>query len=208
MYSSLRVVTPPAGEPIAIDMVRRWCRIDQDYDDDLLAMILTTARQWAESWLDRALLAQTLEYNYSASPPPTATPLVPQSLIIFPLNFPPMTRRSIELRRAPVSKVLKVMWGPTDAMVEADPDDYLLNLDVEPAQLQLRPQLVPIIPQQALQVTYVAGYPDATAIPQGILSGILVLCAFLYEQRGDVSAEMPDAATLLMGPHRLWTFAG
>lgn len=208
MYSSLRVLKPPTDEPVPIEVARRHCRIDADYDDELLLMYVTSARQWAESWLNRALMPQTLRYQYSASPPPTATPLVPQSLIVFPLNFPPMTRRAIELPRAPVSAVTSIMWGEPDDMKPADPSEYMLNLLIEPAQVQIKPQLIPILPQQNLQIDYEAGYACADDIPAGIKHGILILTAFLYEQRGDVTADMPEAATLLMGMHRLWTFSG
>jgi hypothetical protein len=208
-YTSLRTVTPPDAEPLDIAVVRRHCRIDQTYDDDLLGMQLTVARQWAEQYLNRALMTQTLLYSWSSTPPPTATPLVPQSLIIFPLNFPPLVRRAIELPRAPVTKVNTVKWGPIDDMQTADPDDYRLNLAVEPAQILIRPQLIPILPQQNLQIEYVAGYgDDPKLIPAGILQAILILTAHLYEHRGDANAEMPDAATLIMGMHRLWTFSG
>ena len=41
-----------------------------------------------------------------------------------------------------------------------------------------------------------------------IRHAILLLTAFLYEQRGDAIAEMPAFARNLMQPYRLWTFAG
>jgi uncharacterized phiE125 gp8 family phage protein len=95
-------------------------------------------------------------------------------------------------------------------MQVADPDDYDLNLAVEPGYVAVKPQLLPRIPQQSMIIDYTAGYDDGDpdAVPMGIRHAILLLTAFLYEQRGDVSAEMPAAAALLMGPHRLWTFAG
>jgi hypothetical protein len=41
-----------------------------------------------------------------------------------------------------------------------------------------------------------------------IRHGILLLTAFLYEQRGDVDGTMPAFARNLMQPYRLWTFSG
>src|SRR5271169_6727955 len=100
MYAALRVIVPPASEPISTDLARQHCRIDADYDDTLVAMYVTSARMWAEAFLNRALFTQQLQYNVTWAPPPTATPLVPQSLIVFPLNWPPLVKRPIELPRA------------------------------------------------------------------------------------------------------------
>ena len=68
---------------------------------------------WAETFLNRALFTQQLQFNVTWAPPPTATPLVPQSLIVFPLNWPPLVKRPIELPRAPTVSVEQIMWGPT-----------------------------------------------------------------------------------------------
>jgi uncharacterized phiE125 gp8 family phage protein len=210
VYAALRVIEGPVTEPIDIALARQHCRIDADYDNALVEMYVTTARMWAESFLNRALFTQRLQFNVTWAPPPTATPLVPQSLIVFPLNWPPLVKRPIELPRAPAQSVEQIMWGPLDDMKLADPDDYLLNLGVEPGYVAVKPQLLPRIPQQSMSIDYTAGYDDSDpdAVPMPIRTAILLLTAFLYEQRGDVAGEMPAFARNLMQPYRLWTFAG
>jgi uncharacterized phiE125 gp8 family phage protein len=81
---------------------------------------------------------------------------------------------------------------------------------VEPAYVAVKPQLLPRIPQQSMIIDYTSGYhdSDAEAVPMPIRHAILLLTAFLYEQRGDVAGDMPAFARNLMGPHRLWTFSG
>jgi uncharacterized phiE125 gp8 family phage protein len=210
VYAALRVIEGPVTEPIDIALARQHCRIDADYDNALVEMYVTTARMWAESFLNRALFTQRLQFNVTWAPPPTATPLVPQSLIVFPLNWPPLVKRPIELPRAPAQSVEQIMWGPLDDMKLADPDDYLLNLGVEPGYVAVKPQLLPRIPQQSMSIDYTAGYDDSDpdAVPMPIRTAILLLTAVLYEQRGDVAGEMPAFARNLMQPYRLWTFAG
>jgi uncharacterized phiE125 gp8 family phage protein len=210
MFASLRVVTPPAVEPVDLPTVRQHCRVDADYDDNLLTMYATTARQLVEAWLNRALITQTLQFTITNSPPPTASPLVPQSLIVFPLNWPPVIRKPISIPRAPCQSVTSVMWGETDDMTAADPDqDYVLNLDVEPAQIMMKAPLVPMIPSYSMQMVYIAGYgDDGTTVPGPIIHGILMLTAGLYEGRGDVDNAMPATAWSIMTPYRLWQFAG
>jgi hypothetical protein len=210
MYAALRVVTPPASEPVTVDQAKRHCRIDNDNDDDLVTLYITTARLMVENWLNRACFTQQLQWNVTWAPPPTATPLVPQSLIVFPLNWPPLVKRPIELPRAPTVSVEKIMWGPIEDMQLADPEDYALNLGVEPAYVAVKPQLLPQIPQQSMQIFYTSGYDasDATKVPAPILHGILMTVAYLYEQRGDVAADLSPAVRNMLTPYRLWTFAG
>lgn len=210
MYAALHVLESPATEPVTVELARQHCRIDNNYDDTLVAMYVTSARMWAESFLNRALFTQKLQLAITWAPPPTATPLVPQSLTVFPLNWPPLVKRPIELPRAPAQSVEQILWGPLEDMHVADAEDYMLNLGVEPGYVQVKPQLLPQIPQQSMIIDYTAGYDDAdpNAVPMPIRHGILLLTAFLYEQRGDVAGEMPAFARNLMQPYRLWTFAG
>ncbi len=210
MYAALRVLEAPASEPVSVDLARAHCRIDADYDDALLAMYLVSARLEAEAYLNRALVTQKLRYSITWAPPPTATPLVPQSLIVFPLNWPPLVKRPIELPRAPLVSVEQIVWGPLDDMRPADPEDYDLNLYVEPGYISVKPALLPRIPQQSMIIDYTAGNDpaDPASMPAPIRHAILIGAANAYENRGDVAAEMPAAFYRLLDPWRLWTFAG
>ena len=210
MHASLRVIQGPATEPVTIDLARQHCRIDAGYDDALIGMYLTGARLEAEAYLNRALSTQKLRYAITWAPPPTATPLVPQSLIVFPLNWPPLVKRPIELPRAPAVSVEQIMWGPLDDMQLADAEDYDLNLNVEPGYIAVKPQLLPRIPQQSMIIDYTAGWDgtDPASVPMPIRMALLVGVAHYYENRGDVPAEMPAAFYRLLDPFRLWTYAG
>jgi uncharacterized phiE125 gp8 family phage protein len=210
MYAALRVIRAPATEPVSVDLARQHCRIDQNDADALIAMYVTSARIKAEAYLNRALFTQQLQFAVTWAPPPTATPLVPQSLIVFPLNWPPLVKRPIELPRAPTRSVEQIKWGPLDNMQIADPNDYQLNLGVEPAYIAVKPQLLPQIPQQSMIIDYTSGYDDAdpAAIPMPIRHAILMGTAYHFENRGDVAADMPTAFYRLLDPYRLWTFAG
>jgi uncharacterized phiE125 gp8 family phage protein len=210
MYGGFRVIEAPASEPVSVELARQHCRVDSDYDDALIAMYVTSARLEAEAYLNRALFTQRLQYAVTWAPPPTATPLVPQSLIVFPLNWPPLVKRPIELPRAPAVSVEQITWGPIDDMQLADPDDYDLNLNVEPGYVSVKPQLLPRIPQQSMLIDFTAGYDDSdpAAVPTPIRMAILVATAHHYENRGDLSAEMPPAFYRLLDPYRLWTFSG
>jgi|SRR5215472_3681446 len=213
-YASLRPLQAPSTEPVSVADAKAHCRIDNDYDDSLLATYVTSARMLAEQYMNRALFLQQWTYSVTWAPPPTATPLVPQSLIVFPLNWPPLVKRPIELPRAPCLSVEQIRWGSLDDMQVADPTDYDLNLMVEPGYVAVKPQLLPQIPQQSMQIDFTAGWSNADPgvpadVPATVRHAILILVAWFYENRGDVDANMlPPAALLLMDQYRLWTFAG
>ena len=63
MYSALTVLTPPASEPVTLDLLSKHLRLDQDFDDTLLSGYLTAARSSAETFLGRALITQTLQFT-------------------------------------------------------------------------------------------------------------------------------------------------
>lgn len=209
MYGALRVIDPPDVEPVSVELARKHCRIDADYDDDLLEVYVATARDQAETYLNRALITQKLRFDITNSPPPTASPLVPQSFIVFPLNWPPLIRRPIALPRAPCQAIEEVAWGNIDDDLQvADPKLYTANLHAQPALVLIEPTLAPLYPAMAVAFTFIAGYGDEPdAIPAPIRHAVLVLVAHLYENRGDVAADMPEAAWRLLTPYRLWTFS-
>lgn len=201
----------PTVEPVTLEQAKAHCRIDNDYDDALVTLYLAGAREEAEAYLNRALFLQRWTFNITWAPPPTATPLVPQSLITFPLNWPPLVKQPVYLPRAPAISVEEIRWGPIYDMQVADPDDYDLNLFVQPGYVAVKPQLLPKIPQQSMAIDFTAGWSaanDPTQIPANVRTAILIGTAHRYENRGDVPAEMPQAFYRLLDPYRLWTFSG
>lgn len=60
--SALRLVTPPAAEPVTLAQAKAFLRIEHSGDDTAIAAAITTARQFAENYLRMALLAQTWDY--------------------------------------------------------------------------------------------------------------------------------------------------
>lgn len=209
--TGLVLLQGPASEPVTLEQVKAHCRIDNDYDDAILGIYIQAAREQAETYLNRAFFQQRWTFNVTWAPPPTATPLVPQSLIVFPLNWPPLVKQPVYLPRAPCISVEEIRWGPLSDMTVADPDDYDLNLMVQPAYVAVHPALLPKIPQQSMSIDFTCGWSaadDPTQIPGMVQAAILVGAAHLYENRGDVDAIMPTAFYRLLDPFRLWTFSG
>jgi hypothetical protein len=213
MYSSLRVIAPPAVEPISLDEARQHLRLDSMHDDDLVTQLVTSARSMVEMHLGRVLITQTLLWTMSQDPPSGALPLLPMPLLVLPviLSAPQIMNKPLELPRCPVQSVSGVTHTSMDGTVETlAPTDYTVDLALDPARLRLHWATVPRY-MQHIQVTFVAGYgPAGSDVPAPILAAIKLWLAFLYEQRGDSSdaaGNPPRAIEWLLAPYKIQFFA-
>jgi len=57
----LRLVTPPAVEPVTLEEAKQHLKIDGNEDDSLITALITAARQRAEEYTRRAFITQTWE---------------------------------------------------------------------------------------------------------------------------------------------------
>ncbi len=209
MLSTVQVVSPPAIEPVSLDLARQHCRIDSNADDSLIQVYITAARTMAEAYLSRALITQTLLWV-----------VTPQGRL-----HPERSRLRgvLELPRAPVQSIASVtvldVLGNTTAVPAAAlpvvPPAELLGYRTDllhaPARLAIGADtplsggaLVRNTALENVQITFVAGYGAvATAVPQPIIHAILLTTGFLYEHRGDSDGELPKAAEWLLDPYRM-----
>ena len=213
MSSALVVLEPPAIEPVSIGLLKQHLRLDTDDDDELLPVYLSSARSWVEAMLGRALITQTLQWTFArrrgfGSYGPT--PFLP---LVFPgggaTGMACDVHRPIELPRSPVQLVTSVTAVSHDGTpMVLDPSQYRVDTTLQPARLRLLPGAVDD-PVEHVQVVFTAGYGEAAVrIPVPIIHAVLLLAAFVYENRGDAGGDMPPAAAALLAPYRIITFGG
>ena len=65
MRGALSVVTAPAIEPVTLDEVKAFARIDHDADDDTVSGLITAARTMLERYCRRAFLATRFRWTLS-----------------------------------------------------------------------------------------------------------------------------------------------
>ncbi len=187
----LSVVTPPADEPASLAEAKKHCRIDHADDDALIGGYILAARQWAETYLRRALCTQTLELTLDCWPD------------------------TIVLPRPPHQSVTSVSYLDTAGTLQVLPTtDYQTDLSSDSLAGRIRPAYQKTWPSLQLDVfnpvriRYVAGYgSNPSNVPDPIRSAILLLVGHLYENREDVvigpnATEMPRGAKALMDPYR------
>lgn len=208
MLSTVQIVSPPAIEPVSIDLVRRHCRIDQGSDDDLLGIYLTAARISVERYLGAALITQTVLW--------TMTPedrIWPGShKLRGVLELPRHPTKSVETVTVLDTRGNSTAIGPATLPIPANACllGYRLDLAQSPARLTIGLDTVLSdgrwlrhVELENIQVEMIAGYGDnASGIPTTVIQAILLTTAFLYENRGDVGAALPQAAEWLLDFNR------
>lgn len=194
----LRVITPPADEPVSLAEAKLHCKIEPDVEDDdaLVSGLITAAREFVENQTHRAFVDRELELVLDH---------FPCREIVFPVT--------------PVISVDSVKYDDDDGNEQTvDTDDYQVDLVSEPARIW--PSVDFTWPStvgnpNALRILFTAGYGDdgasggspadtAANVPQIAKQAILMIVAHWYANRetvlvGEDAREIPFAATVLMG---------
>jgi uncharacterized phiE125 gp8 family phage protein len=167
----VRVITPPAVEPVSLAECKVDLRVDQDADNDLIASLIAGARQDAEELSRRALVNRTLELSLTAWPC--------DNLIRLP--FPPLVS---------VTAITYLSDANVSAVMPST--DYYAVTDVEPGLITLaKDKTWPTATLRSLlpiRVRYVAGYgATAVSVPERYKALIRSLVAIRYEYRDEMT---------------------
>lgn len=183
-----KVITPAAAL-FTIAELRLHLRVDvleggtTHPDDARILQIADEAKGYAEHYCNRAIGSQTLEL----------------ALDEFPDG-------SIALPRGPVSSITSIKYidsaGDEQTLSSAlyALDDYSSPCWAVPAVDTYWPTTQATA--NAVKVRYVVG-----DLPASVRSGILLLIAHLYENRGMAGAEVPAAVNALLDTERVYGFA-
>lgn len=182
----LASISPPSTEPITLGEAKAHLRVDLTDDDALITALIVAARQYAESETGRSLITQSWRlvldgFPGSCGPAGTAGPI--PSLL--PGN-------AILLDQAPVQSITSIQYLDTGGAWQTLPEsEWVAELQSAPARItpafgKTWPTALPQI--GSVKVEFVAGYGEASAVPQGIKIWMLLRLAALYENREEVSA--------------------
>jgi len=136
----IKIITPPAVEPVTFDEVKLQVKLDVDDDQDLIEGIyIPAAREDCEDFHGRSYVERTLEYILDRWP----------------------SHGRIILPRPPVQEIESVYYLDPDGE-EVTFNDWLPSLDGDPAVL-LKPgkswPTAALYPAGAVRVRYKSGYP-------------------------------------------------
>ena len=181
-YRSLKRTVAPTVEPITLAEAKAHCRVDASTDDTLIQGYITTAREWVEDYIDRALVTQQLVMKLDAFPAEIELPR------------PPMIASGTA-----TAVTITYVTGEAGGTATLSTSEYRIDRDSTPGAIRTLyggswPSY--LLDANAVTVSWWAGYGSAADVPQRVKSAMLMCVHELYEKRGD--GAMPDAAKRLL----------
>lgn len=187
--TAIERVTAPAADPVTLAEVKAHCRISDSDSDTLLNALIAAAVDLidGDGVLGRAMITQTWA------------------------QWVPQSPGRVRLKMGPFQTL--------DAVQYYDAAGVLQDADETNFRAEKIGDFVEIVPKEgatwpgtqnrndAIKITYIAGFGAAADVPQGIRHAILMLIAHWYENR-EATSEMtlrdaPMAVEALLNRHRV-----
>jgi uncharacterized phiE125 gp8 family phage protein len=183
-----KVTTAPVNEPWTLSDVKNYLKVDTSADDTLITTLISAARQAAESYLNMALITQTVTEKLDR------------------LNSP-----TLYLSVNPVIAVSNFQYfdGQNTTQTFAA-TNYVVDNYSKPSRLSLAygktwPTLYGNI--NDVTITYTAGFgTEASGVPTQIRQAMLMMIADSYDNREDYVKKMPTASQYLLDQYRVQYF--
>lgn len=183
---SLTISVPPGEEPITAEEQMTWSRITDGADAAVIEKLIKAAREQCEFYTGRAFLTQTCVERFHC----------------FPCDF--------ELDRAPVQSITSITYIDTDGAEQTlspaayDVDLYSLPARICPAYGYTWPVTYPR--QNAVVVTYVAGWASVDDVPEGVKQAISLMADFKFDNptAGSADTSLPCDVTGLLHPYKVY----
>jgi uncharacterized phiE125 gp8 family phage protein len=194
MNYNLTLYTAPTTEPLTLDEVKSYLRIDTSDDDVYLWSLLTTARKFCESFQNRVYITQTWEVSFD--------------------NWPCSV---IELPKGNLQSITHIKYTDSDNVITTiDSGDYVVSTrgmlgKVAPAYGKSWPSFTPC-PLDPIVIRYVCGYGTADDVPEQVKQAMYLLISHWYEQRipismtNTVSKEIEFTVSALLWQERIMIF--
>lgn len=161
-------VVRPILEPVSLAELKLHLRIDHSDEDELLKLILLTARESVEKFTARALLTQTWDICLNEWP----------------------DEDFIELPYGNLQSVTSVKYKDSDGTETTltETTDYLVETNKEQKGRIVLPYGVSwpsdtLYPSHPITIRFVCGWTKATDVPSSIKSALLLLAADSYNLR-------------------------
>lgn len=191
---AVKIITPPASEPITLAEAKAQCRISGDDEDTVIAGYIMGARRYCESIDWRAYLTQTRELWLDAWPREGA------------ITIPKPPLQSISYIRC---------YDDDDVATTLASSDYYVDVVSEPGRVVLRSGAS--WPGTALRVAngvcvrFVAGWANPADVPQTIKQAILLIVGHWNENReaaisGTISRAIDFGVRALLDVERRMRF--
>ena len=204
--AGLKIHTEPTQEPLTLQEVKEYLRVEDNTDERNLRPLIESARRLVEEHLNRTLM-QTTYQQFLDSFDEYEDPLFEGVRQGPYLNY---YKNYIDLVKSPVISVTHIKtYQDDDSATTMAASKYYVDNAREPSRIVLRqgetfPTALRVA--NAIEIQYVEGYTSPYQVPEPIRLAILQIIAHMYEHRGDMgnAAEammMPSMCKRLLSPY-------
>jgi uncharacterized phiE125 gp8 family phage protein len=196
----LKLITPPASEPISLAEAKTHLRVIDSDQDSLISALIKAARMNCENWTGRAFVDQTWDLYFD--------------------EFPTGDHLEIKIPKPPLIQIVAVAYNRASDGLETqvDPSDYYVDNISEPGWIipagdSSSSWPTPIDAINSVRIRFRAGYlnadsPADTFVPDDIKAAIKLMLGSLYEHResqvvGTISSQLPFGVENLLRPYRV-----
>ena len=182
-------ISTPTQEPVSVDEVKDQCGILTTDHDAKISGWIKSARQWVEGNIGRALITQTITYKIED----------------FPYDD------ELYLPRPPLVSVTSVKYIDTSGATQTwSSGNYTVDTVAQPGRIiptynTQWPSVQSI--DNAVTITYVAGYGTADNVPQAIKQAIMLKVISDFKSLTGNDLDSSDSRIdSLLGQYRTWYF--
>ena len=186
-----QVTTQPAVEPVTLDELRQFIKIDDRTEDSLVIALGKAARLGAERYIGRAFIKQTITLTMDYWPGQRLRLMLGPMLSVAP----------------GVDCTIQTLDESNNVTVY-DPNSYYIGPNTDYPEIMLKLGVTPPFNsfrfQQGYQVIYQAGFgATADLVPHSIKEAIKLWAAFMYEQRVYQADKPTDEAMVMLDPNTI-----
>lgn len=193
------VVNPPVLEPVSLDTTKIFLKIvDDNEEDDVIRVLISSARQWVEEFTWRAIIEQTIDFFYDE----------------FPGNG------ELFIPKPPTTSIVGVFYKDSDGNEqEWSSSEYDAFLPQGPTadHARITPKRGFSFPaangdKRSVRVRAVCGYgTDPEDVPEAIRTAIMMIVATNHENPQDVvtgttPVAVPKTSEFILAPFRVFRF--
>jgi uncharacterized phiE125 gp8 family phage protein len=181
-------LSPPGAEPITLAETKAHLRLDDGAEDELLASLIRTAREYLERETGLALIRRSFRLYLDEWP----------------------EQRVIRIVKGPVQVIESItIYDDAGLPIEVDSTGAILDGHARPARLMLPALPAPGRALNGIEIDFSAGFGEVgTDVPDTLKRALLVHVAAMYELRGvvapvDQPGAVPPGYDRLVAPFRM-----